>query len=441
MHAPPLPVRRLPGEGLLGWHLWVTLEARRPDAPTPASAHPGAGGTAMSRPGVLLDRDGTIIADHGYVGSVDRVEFLDGAIEAIAALNRAGIPVAVVTNQAGVARGYYGIEDVHQVHKHMIEELARHGAHVDLWLFCPYHPDGIVEAFARASADRKPGPGMALAAAEALGLDLAASWVVGDSARATSGSPGRSARGRCMWGRSTFPDAGRPVVPRPRRRRRAHPRRHTTRTRRRRPRPSFPAAPVRGRRLLRRRLRRELARAAPPSTPLAGRAAELLNDAYDRDATVFACGNGGSASIANHLQCDHVKGVRNGTDLRARVQASARTSSCSARSPTTTATTWSSSTSCSHSPGPVTCWSPSRPRVGPPTSCGRWAGRADHGMRTISLTGFAGGAARELADVAVHVDSDNYGVIEDAHQASCTCLAQYVRQSRMTPDAVAANTF
>ena len=60
--------------------------------------------------------------------------------------------------------------------------MARDGAHVDLWLFCPYHPDGIVESFARASADRKPGPGMALAAADALGLDLGRSWVVGDSA-------------------------------------------------------------------------------------------------------------------------------------------------------------------------------------------------------------------------------------------------------------------
>src|SRR3954468_6913130 len=136
----------------------------------------------VSRPGVLLDRDGTIIADRGYVGSVDRVEFLDGAIEGIAALNRADLPVAVVTNQAGVARGYYGIEDVDQVHKHMIEEMARHGAHVDLWLFCPYHPDGTVASFARTSADRKPGPGMGLAAAQALGLDLASSWVVGDSA-------------------------------------------------------------------------------------------------------------------------------------------------------------------------------------------------------------------------------------------------------------------
>src|SRR5215208_4853301 len=134
----------------------------------------------MGQPGVLLDRDGTIIVDSGYVGSVDRVEFIDGAIEAVAALNRAGIPVAVVTNQSGVARGYYGVEDVEIVHKHITAELARGGAHVDLWLFCPYHPDGPVTAFARASSDRKPAPGMALAAAQALDLDLSASWVVGD---------------------------------------------------------------------------------------------------------------------------------------------------------------------------------------------------------------------------------------------------------------------
>jgi HAD superfamily hydrolase (TIGR01662 family) len=111
------------------------------------------------RPGILLDRDGTMIVDHGYVGSVDRVEFIEGAPEAIASFNRAGLPVAVVTNQAGVARGFYGI---------------------DLFVFCPYHPEGIVEAFARTSEDRKPGPGMAKAAASALHLDLTGSWVIGD---------------------------------------------------------------------------------------------------------------------------------------------------------------------------------------------------------------------------------------------------------------------
>lgn len=146
----------------------------------------GRGGSVVSahrpapRPGILLDRDGTIIVDHGYVGSVDRIEFIDGSAEAIGIFNRAGVPVAVVTNQAGVARGLYGIEDVGVVHRHIAERLAQHGAHVDMFVFCPYHPDGVVEAFARASEDRKPAPGMAKAAAFALNLDLAASWVVGD---------------------------------------------------------------------------------------------------------------------------------------------------------------------------------------------------------------------------------------------------------------------
>ena len=132
------------------------------------------------RPGILLDRDGTIIVDHGYVGSVDRVEFIEGSPEAIAKFNRAGIPVAVVTNQAGVARGLYGVDDVIRVHQYIADRLAEHGAHIDLFLFCSLSPAGVVEAFARTSEDRKPRPGMAKAAAAALSLDLTASWVVGD---------------------------------------------------------------------------------------------------------------------------------------------------------------------------------------------------------------------------------------------------------------------
>jgi histidinol-phosphate phosphatase family protein len=136
--------------------------------------------TARPRPGILLDRDGTIILDHGYVGSVDRVEFIAGAPEAIAMFNRAGIPIAVVTNQAGVARGLFDIDDVTEVHRHITARLAEHEAHIDLFLYCPYHPAGVVEGFARTSEDRKPRPGMAKAAAAALNLDLTASWVVGD---------------------------------------------------------------------------------------------------------------------------------------------------------------------------------------------------------------------------------------------------------------------
>jgi histidinol-phosphate phosphatase family protein len=136
--------------------------------------------SSRPRPGILLDRDGTIIVDHGYVGSVDRVELIEGSADAIARFNRARIPIAIVTNQSGVARGLYGTDDVARVHRYIAERLAEHEAHVDLFLYCPYHPDGVVQAFARTSEDRKPSPGMARAAEVALNLDLAASWVVGD---------------------------------------------------------------------------------------------------------------------------------------------------------------------------------------------------------------------------------------------------------------------
>jgi histidinol-phosphate phosphatase family protein len=142
--------------------------------------HGPPGSVGPGRPGILLDRDGTIIVDRGYVGSVDRVEFIPGAPQAIAKFNAAGIPVAVVTNQAGVARGLFGVRDVDLVHSYLADRLAEYEARIDLFVYCPYHPDGVIAAFAKSSEDRKPAPGMAHKAATALDLDLTSSWVVGD---------------------------------------------------------------------------------------------------------------------------------------------------------------------------------------------------------------------------------------------------------------------
>jgi D-sedoheptulose 7-phosphate isomerase/D-glycero-D-manno-heptose 1,7-bisphosphate phosphatase len=393
----------------------------------------------MTRPGVLLDRDGTIIEDSGYVGSVDRVQFIDGAIDAIAALNRAGMPVVVVSNQAGVARGHYGIEDVQQVHKHMIAELARRGAHVDMWLFCPYHPDGSVEAFARASSDRKPGPGMALAAAQALDLDLHASWVVGDDtadvglARAVGAQP-------LHVGAKAFPDPDVTSFP------------DLAAAVRfildddigitRRLRPSFPARQFHDAGEFGGAYAAQLSRAFT-SVDLVGigAAADILSDAYQRDVAVFACGNGGSASIANHLQCDHVKGVRNGTDLTTRVYSlSTNVELLSAiANDLSYDMVFEYQLQSLARAGDVLLAVSSSGRSPNIVKALQWANA--NGMRTIALTGFSGGAARELATVSVHVDSDNYGIIEDTHQACMHLLAQFVRQSRMTPDAVAAQTF
>ncbi|MGH3828890.1 MAG: HAD-IIIA family hydrolase [Pseudonocardiaceae bacterium] len=399
----------------------------------------------MSKSGVLLDRDGTIIVDLGYVGSVDRVEFIGGSIEAIAALNAAGIPVVVVTNQAGVARGYYEIEDVQQVHKYMIAELARKGAHVDLWLFCPYHPDGLVEAFTRTSADRKPGPGMALAAAQALDLDLSASWVVGNDsvdiglAKAVGACPlSVGPAGPIDPEVASFPDlaaavecildrggVGGGVVPG----QESAP-------------PRFPAHQFDRADAFGGEYVAELSRAfGTLDLEHINRAAEILVEAYHRDAAVFACGNGGSASIANHLQCDHVKGVRNGTDLTTRVYSlSTNVELLSAiANDLGYERIFEYQLQSQARPGDVLVAVSSGGRSPNIVRALDWAGA--NGMQTIALTGFAGGPARRRATVSIHVDSTNYGIVEDTHQACMHLLAQYIRQSRMTADAVTSQIF
>jgi D-sedoheptulose 7-phosphate isomerase/D-glycero-D-manno-heptose 1,7-bisphosphate phosphatase len=171
------------------------------------------------------------------------------------------------------------------------------------------------------------------------------------------------------------------------------------------------------------------------------RAAELLNDAYERDASVFVCGNGGSASIANHLQCDHVKGVRNGTDLTTRVfslSTNVELFSAIANDIGYDAVFEYQLQSLAR-PGDVLIAISSSGRSPNIVRALEWANA--NGIRTIALTGFSGGPAKELASVSVHVRSENYGIIEDAHQACMHLLAQYVRQSRMTPGDVTASTF
>ena len=132
------------------------------------------------RPAIFLDRDGVVIEDGHYVGSVDRVRLVPGSAPAVAALNRAGWVVVVVTNQGGVARGYFTFDSVPVVHAHIGELLAPHGGRVDAFYYCPHHPDGEVAEYRLACDCRKPKPGMLRQAAADLNLDLARSWMVGD---------------------------------------------------------------------------------------------------------------------------------------------------------------------------------------------------------------------------------------------------------------------
>jgi D-glycero-D-manno-heptose 1,7-bisphosphate phosphatase len=127
----------------------------------------------LLRRAVFLDRDGTICEEMGYVNHVERLRVFPYAAEAIRQLNRAQIPVIVITNQSGIARGIFTESVMQQVHKKMISELAAGGAWVDEIYFCPHKTEDACEC-------RKPNPGMLERAAREHGLDLAASWVVSD---------------------------------------------------------------------------------------------------------------------------------------------------------------------------------------------------------------------------------------------------------------------
>ncbi|MGE5286765.1 MAG: SIS domain-containing protein [Micromonosporaceae bacterium] len=186
----------------------------------------------------------------------------------------------------------------------------------------------------------------------------------------------------------------------------------------------------------------ETARAWKTIDPAAlARAAEILLDVYTRDAGVFSCGNGGSASIANHLQCDHVKGVRTATDLTPRVVSlSSNVELLSAiANDLGYENVFAYQLQSQSRPGDALIAVSSSGRSPNIVHALTWA--REHGLRTIALTGFDGGAARTVAEVAVHVSCTNYGIVEDLHQAVMHGLAQYIRQSRMTSEAISANVF
>jgi phosphoheptose isomerase len=156
---------------------------------------------------------------------------------------------------------------------------------------------------------------------------------------------------------------------------------------------------------------------------------------------VFSCGNGGSAAIANHMQCDQVKGLRTGTDLRPRfVSLSSNTEVLTAiANDLAFEDVFAYQLETQAGPGDVLFAVSSSGRSANIVRAVTWA--RDNGLATVALTGFTGGGARAVADVSVHVDSTNYGIIEDLHQTITHALAQYLRQSRMSADAIASTVF
>jgi D-glycero-D-manno-heptose 1,7-bisphosphate phosphatase len=132
------------------------------------------------RPAAFLDRDGVLNVDHGYVYDPDQFEWIAGAPEAVRLLNQAGYTVIVITNQSGVARGYYDEAAVKALHTYMQGQLATVGAHIDAIYYCPHHPDGIVKELTMTCQCRKPGTGMLEQAARDWPIDTARSFMIGD---------------------------------------------------------------------------------------------------------------------------------------------------------------------------------------------------------------------------------------------------------------------
>lgn len=128
---------------------------------------------------VFIDRDGTINVEKEYLYRAEEFEFIPGAAAAIRLLNEAGFLVVVVTNQSGVARGYYTEEDVHLLHRHISSLLDQAGSRVDAWYYCPHHPDGR-GSYALPCRCRKPHPGMLREAALRFDIDLESSIMIGD---------------------------------------------------------------------------------------------------------------------------------------------------------------------------------------------------------------------------------------------------------------------
>jgi len=175
-----------------------------------------------SQPALLIDRDGTVMVDKNYLSNPEEVELIEGSAEALKAAAAAGYKLIIVSNQSGVARGYFGIEDVERVNARLLEMLMQKGVQIDALYYCPHHPsEGVLSEFTRPCNCRKPAPGMAEQAALELSVDLRRSFVIGDSlsdlnlARAIGAQPllVRTGYGRAVEEKiAGFPGRFRPPV-------------------------------------------------------------------------------------------------------------------------------------------------------------------------------------------------------------------------------------
>jgi histidinol-phosphate phosphatase family protein len=396
---------------------------------------------SVPRAGVLLDRDGTIIEDYHYVGHVERVQFKPGAIDAIRRFNKAAIPVIIVTNQSGVARGFYPLEQVYVVHEYMKAELARHGAYIDLILFSPDHPDGNIPLYTERSRFHKPGPGMALEAAKRYNLDLERSFVVGDRPEDVIMGYHIKANiiylGRDLdsWSPGEYPihqfhslaDAAGFIIER------------ITGM----PQTEFPDGPYNGvstffndyvavtENVLKCIDRDRISRAV-----------DTLYTAFDSGGQIFIVGNGGAAAIANHAETDlikHMHGPRWYTNVRSLAANNSIMTAVANDIGFDSMFSFQLEQATTAGRGDVLlAFSVS----GQSQNIVNTIQRANEmGMDTIAIVANDGGEVAGLADVTIHIPTGNYGIAEDIMNMIMHSIAQYIRQTNMSEEQIRSARF
>jgi histidinol-phosphate phosphatase family protein len=389
----------------------------------------------MGRAGILLDRDGTIIVDYHYVGVRERVQLIPGAAGAIARFNAAGIPVAIVTNQGGVARGFYHEPDVHIVHSYISKELALHDAHIDAFFYSPHHPDSFYPELAKASHDHKPNPGMAYRAESALDLDLTRSIVVGDRPEDVELASRIGAHAVYLGATPTTLDH----VP-------------------------FPSLAAAAGYIIRKVT--GMSEQSFPSTPYTNastffadyttelqatlcrihyghisKVCSLLIDTFRIGNSIFVAGNGGSAAIADHFTNDFIKYVSTDTEWYPRV--------------TNLASHTALMTAISNDIGYDAIFSYQLERLagahdllitfsvsGSSSNIVRALQYASEaGMTTVAITTVEDSKAAHIAGDTIIIPTSNYGIAEDAMNIIMHSVAQFIRQSRMSREAIESARF
>ncbi len=137
----------------------------------------------MKAKAVFFDRDGVLNVDVAYLYKISDLQWIEGAREAVAYLTALGYKIFIVTNQSGIARGYYTVAQMNELHTYMLQELAKCGGKVERVYYCPHHPEGSVAEYTCSCSCRKPAPGMLLTACADYDIDKEQSFLIGDGRR------------------------------------------------------------------------------------------------------------------------------------------------------------------------------------------------------------------------------------------------------------------